>query len=96
VTPAPSLPERDAEAIKRSYGFVIGLSTTAWVLLAAVLLSVGVRSDGDAMGATLTIAVITGCALLCWVLFLRGLRRRELERVGTPQPPPEFQDPGLH
>ena len=82
----PGLPARDAEAIKRSYGFVLSISIGAWCVLALVVGALGGRDGGGIGKAALGIICFTGLALLCWVLFLRGLRRRELERLEPQRP----------
>ena len=84
--PQAPLPERDAAAVRRSYAFVLSLSCGIWAVLVLVASAVGLRDRGGAGTAAAVVVAVTGLALLGWVLFLRGLRRRELARLEPERP----------
>lgn len=73
---------RDAAATKRSYAFIAWSSVIAWAVLLGVVGAVTAKAgpllSDDAFVAT---AGATSVALLGWLAFLRGLRRRDLERI---------------
>jgi hypothetical protein len=89
VAPTPATPaERDVAATKRSYLFVRGTSVLAWLVLLGVLgaPTILAHHSGAAADAFWAITAVTGLALLGWLAFLGGLRRRDLARIERPTP----------
>jgi hypothetical protein len=68
----------DVAATKRSYAFVMWVSVLVWVALVAAVVVATHRVSGHR--TAIVVAAVSGLALLGWLAFLRGLRRRELSR----------------
>ena len=84
VTP----PERDVAATKRSYVFLVGASVALWAVFLGVATAMHASGHGGfSTSAYLAVAAVGTATLGGWVLFLRGLRRRDLERIegGAPR-----------
>jgi hypothetical protein len=89
VAPAPLTPaERDIAATKRSYLFIRGSSVVAWLVLLGALGTPTIlkHHTGGAADAFWVVAAVTGLALVAWLAFLGGLRRRDLSRIERPAP----------
>jgi len=77
-----SAPERDTAATKRSYVFLVICSVLLWAMVMAG--AVAAHASGRAgvgAGAFGAICLVATGTLVGWLAFLRGLRRRDLQRV---------------